>query len=544
MRFLPVVERELRMTARGKAAHRSRFLSALVGAFVLGAMTMTLQQSLIPSRIGESVFGAVVFLLTWFCLIGGVMTTFDSLSEEKRQGTLGLLFLTPLRSLDIILGKFAGATVTVIFGAIAAVPILTVTLAMGGVTQGELGRMALALLTILFFGAAAGLLISSFMEESSRALLAAVAFVVAWLLTIEAAEAVQNLLADAEIIPVTAFSPLRLPALADEARQAAAPWRFYQSLAAVQGVSWLFLLTAGRITSRTRRTQPRDAWLPAAWRRLPRRFARSRPTGVTPAEIARLETNPAAWLAERYSPHRRLLPLLTWGATLVIVGILAAGRLFDDLWIGPAMVAGFLINLFLKLWIGVAACQMFHDARRTGALELLLSTPLPPARIVSGHQEALRKIFEPMIWKVFAIQCLPIVLSCVITGFHGEIFWAVMFPICAFISLMLDLRAMSLLGLWNGLIHSKMPAALGRTVFMVLIIPWLILIVPCLGWLLFALSPIYAAIIANSAEEKFFNHFPRIVVEPGAFKNGKPIQPKRPPMPTRQPPPPPPPLNQ
>ena len=74
MRFLPVVERELRVAARSKATQRSRFIAALLGAFVLAAMTMTMQRSAIPSRIGSTVFDMIVFLLTWFCLIGGVMT--------------------------------------------------------------------------------------------------------------------------------------------------------------------------------------------------------------------------------------------------------------------------------------------------------------------------------------------------------------------------------------------------------------------------------------------------------------------------------------
>ena len=536
MRFLPVVERELRVAARAKATQRSRFIAALLGAFVLAAMTMTMQRSAIPSRIGSTVFDMIVFLLTWFCLIGGVMTTFDRLSEERRQGTLGLLFLTPLRNFDIILGKFAGATVTVFFGALAATPVLAVTLAMGGVTLGEVGRIALALLTILFFGAAAGLLVSSFMEDASRALLAAVVFVVGWLLAIELAEFAQWGLLTTEILPIAALSPLRLPMLAEDSAQAADPWRFYRAFACVQTVSWLFLFVAARATSRTRAggspTRPRVAPRAKADTTPRPKGGRRKPPA---AEAGLLERNAATWLAVRNSPHRRLLPFLTLGSAVVILGILGAGLFFaEELWFAPALFAGFFINLLLKLWIGVAACQMFNEERRNGALELLLSTPVPPAMVVSGHQEALLKLFEPTVWKILAIQCIPIVAGCIVAGFHGDIFWTVMIPICAFISLMTDLRAMGWLGLWNGLAHPKMHTALGRTVFKVLVIPWLIAIVPCLGWMLFICTPIYSAIIANSAEEKFFNHFPRIVTEPEAFKNGKPIPLKRPPMPLRR----------
>ncbi len=419
----------------------------------------------------------------------------------------------------------------------AATPVLAVTLAMGGVTLGEVGRIALALLTILFFGAAAGLLVSSFMEDAARALLAAVVFVVGWMLAIELAEFAQWGLLTTEILPVAALSPLRLPMLADDSVQAADPWRFYRAFACVQTVSWLFLLVAARATSPTRAGRP-SATPRVKANAMPRsESVRRKPA---PPEAGLLERNAATWLAVRSSPHRRLLPFLTLGSAVVILGILGAGWFFaEELSFAPALFAGFFTNLLLKLWIGVAACQMFNDERRNGSLELLLSTPVPPAMIVAGHQEALLKLFEPTVWKVLAIQCVPIVAGCIVAGFHGDIFWTVMIPICAFISLMTDLRAMGWLGLWNGLAHSKMHTALGRTVFKVLVIPWLVAIVPCLGWVLFISSPIYSAIIANSAEEKFFNHFPRIVTEPGAFKNGKPIPLKRPPMPMRRTAPPP-----
>jgi len=43
-------------------------------------------------------FGIVAFGFTLLC---GVFLTSDCLSEEKREGTLGLLFLTDLKGFDI-----------------------------------------------------------------------------------------------------------------------------------------------------------------------------------------------------------------------------------------------------------------------------------------------------------------------------------------------------------------------------------------------------------------------------------------------------------
>ena len=49
-----------------------------------------------------TVLNAIAFI---FCLLAGVFLTADCLSEEKREGTLGLLFLTSLKGYDVVLGK-------------------------------------------------------------------------------------------------------------------------------------------------------------------------------------------------------------------------------------------------------------------------------------------------------------------------------------------------------------------------------------------------------------------------------------------------------
>ena len=45
----------------------------------------------------------------FFCAVAGIRATADSISSEKREGTIGLLLLTDLRGYDIVIGKFLGA---------------------------------------------------------------------------------------------------------------------------------------------------------------------------------------------------------------------------------------------------------------------------------------------------------------------------------------------------------------------------------------------------------------------------------------------------
>ena len=67
------------------------------------------------------------------------------MSEEKREGTLGLLFLTDLRGFDVVLGKLVACSLRGAYGLVAALPVIGLALLMGGVTGFELWRLALVL---------------------------------------------------------------------------------------------------------------------------------------------------------------------------------------------------------------------------------------------------------------------------------------------------------------------------------------------------------------------------------------------------------------
>ena len=59
--------------------------------------------------------------------------TADCISRERREGTLGLLFLTPLTVLDVIAGKAAIHVLRALTLFLAALPVLVLPLVLGGV---------------------------------------------------------------------------------------------------------------------------------------------------------------------------------------------------------------------------------------------------------------------------------------------------------------------------------------------------------------------------------------------------------------------------
>ena len=104
------------------------------------------------ANLGNPLFTILTDYPFGLCLLAGVFLTADCLSEEKREGTLGLLFLTDLKGYDVVLGKFIARSLPALYGLLALLPLIGIPLLLGGVTGSEFWRMALALVNALFSG--------------------------------------------------------------------------------------------------------------------------------------------------------------------------------------------------------------------------------------------------------------------------------------------------------------------------------------------------------------------------------------------------------
>ena len=169
MTFLPIVARELRVASRKRGTYWVRSGAAL--AVVILGSWLFLMMSEAPSReIAQALFIALTATAVFYCLLSGVRSTADCLSMEKREGTLGLLFLTDLKGYDVILGKLAATSLSGLYGVLAVVPMLAIPLLMGGVTLGEFGRMALVAVNTLFFSLTAGIFASTVSRSARKAI--------------------------------------------------------------------------------------------------------------------------------------------------------------------------------------------------------------------------------------------------------------------------------------------------------------------------------------------------------------------------------------
>jgi ABC-type transport system involved in cytochrome c biogenesis permease component len=148
MPCLPIVARELRVAARRRGTYRVRFWAVLLMGIVFAWNVLGSEQMRLAAGAGQLLHNMAFFAFLYALFIGAVSTS-DTISAERRGGTLGFLFLTDLKGYDVIAGKLAASSLNALYALIAILPILGVPLLIGGVTLEQVLRLALALLTII-----------------------------------------------------------------------------------------------------------------------------------------------------------------------------------------------------------------------------------------------------------------------------------------------------------------------------------------------------------------------------------------------------------
>jgi ABC-type transport system involved in cytochrome c biogenesis permease component len=154
-----VIVRELRAESRRAANYWLRVLAA--GALILVFASIMLSTQLSPSGWGPVLFAGLNQTLMYAFWILVPLMTADCVSREKREGTLELLFLTPLTVLDVIAGKAAIHVLRALTLFLAALPILGLPLVLGGVDWRWVLIAAAAQANAVLLGIGAGIYAST-----------------------------------------------------------------------------------------------------------------------------------------------------------------------------------------------------------------------------------------------------------------------------------------------------------------------------------------------------------------------------------------------
>jgi ABC-type Na+ efflux pump permease subunit len=482
MTLLPIVDRELRVASRRGATYWTRFTAGLL-AIVVGTFVWTFAVRQAPRETGMTLFIALTVVAYVYSLLAGALSSADSVSEEKREGTLGLLFLTDLRPFDIVLGKLAASSLTAIYGMLALFPVISVPLLLGGVTGAEFWRVVLVCLNNLFLSLSLGLLASALSKDERKAtgltillmllLTAGVPALVAWAASeVRPGHPLYDLLHHRPwplLIPSPGFScvfAFEAPH-ADMLRTAKTNW-WMVGLGVQHGIGWLALALTAWILPRVWRDK---AATPKAERRALhlRNWALGTPEMRLPFRRKLLAANPFYWLAAR----DRFQSALVWvwiGAGMIVwaIGIWENGRQ----WFDPAVyiMTALCAHTLFKGWVAIEASKRLSSDRRSGALELLLSTPLSVQEILRGQWLALRRQFGPAIALVVLVDALFLIAG--LHDVHGEQGEWIFVWVAGISVFLLDLVALALVSMWLSLSSRKSGQAGISALVLVCVLPW------------------------------------------------------------------------
>src|SRR5437867_7916465 len=108
----PIVERELRMAARRGATYWGRVGTVLVPIVLIAWWLAGSAAQVLPPQAGRLIFRLLALAATFILLNRVIRLTAEAFAREKREDTLGLLFLTPLKPIDLVLGKLVSSAST------------------------------------------------------------------------------------------------------------------------------------------------------------------------------------------------------------------------------------------------------------------------------------------------------------------------------------------------------------------------------------------------------------------------------------------------
>jgi hypothetical protein len=472
MTFLPIVERELRVAARRRGTYGMRVKIA-------GAATLAFAACFVASQIAPSVhFGKTLFTgLSWLCMIyclaAGRLMTADCLSREKREGTLGLLFLTDLKGYDVVLGKLAATSLDGFYGLLAVFPLLAIPLLSGGMTNGELWRMVVVLINTFLFSLAIGLFVSALCRDEQNVMAANFGL---FLLLAAVPPALGGMLMMAPVRPPPLIHgffyscPVYSFLQSADAEYKKWPGHFWSSIDITFCLTLWLVLLACRMGPRSwqdKPVSPRSLNRKRGGRR--RRWREGRLEKANAFRRRLLDINAYFWLAAR--PYLKVSYVWT---CLVCLGFwwvfttLMVGRTDEAVNYGMA----FLLNGMLKLWITTEAGHQLAADKKSGAFELLLSTPLTAAEMVRGQWQALRRQFlMPVVAAVILELLLVDSVRYIRAQEQAQAWWIWLAGILMFLA---DMLTLSWVAISAALTEKNHDRATLKTAAFVLALPWLL----------------------------------------------------------------------
>jgi ABC-type Na+ efflux pump permease subunit len=431
-----------------------------------------------PQEIAMGLFWILTGSAVFYCLLSGVWFTADCLSEEKREGTLGLLFLTDLKGYDVVFGKLVASSLNGFYAVLAVVPILALPLLLGGVTPGEFGRMAVVVVNTLFFSLTLGMWASAMSRSPRKAMAMTLLLVLLFTAVLPACGAWRMMVGRVPqvrmgwLLTSVGFSYYR----AFDVSYTTHAREFWWSVGVIHGLGWIFLVVASVMAPRAWQERPAGAQA-LRWRERWQWWSYGDFAERTAFRKRLLDRSAYFWLAAR----ARLGPAYVWA----VLGLVACGWTWglarsrrDWLDRGTYVLTGLLLNLLLKAWFALEAGRQLAEDRRQGALELLLSTPLTVQDVLRGQLLALKRQFLGPTVVTLLVFFLFLMAAAsdemLLENPEDRSFWVLLWS-AGMVMLVADLAALYWVGMWKALTAKNPTRAAASNLGRILVLPWVVL---------------------------------------------------------------------
>jgi hypothetical protein len=149
-----------------------------------------------------------------------------------------------------------------------------------------------------------------------------------------------------------------------------------------------------------------------------------------------------------------------------------------DLSIGAGMAlfgGAVVVKIGLAVWVAMKSSHAFPQARDSGALELLLCTPVTSEQIVRGHMKALYRMFRGPVLLLAVVETMLFGTAIIQFWSQGSAWWAGALYALYFGAFLfegfLNLETAARFGLWAGLRARRSGQALTWTLLPVAVLP-------------------------------------------------------------------------
>jgi hypothetical protein len=378
MNVLPLIAREFRAQSRRRINYWLRVLAAAAMLSVFASFMLT---HLLPlSQLGAALFAHLHQTLFFgFWLVVPLMTA-DCISREKREGTLGLLFLTPLTVPDLITAKVTVHVLQALSLFLAVLPILVLPFVLGGIGWPLVVTAVVHQASAVLLGIAAGLYASVKGGTATQVMVRAEVY--AALLALFSCNVTGDLSGAMGLAPSLVVMKLLFRAV-------------------FCGVFFLVVFHLARQHLQETWCEEEAAPEQPQWVEL---FSDSEfwQTLFHWDRSRTMDRNPMAWLQE-YSWTARLTKW-GWFALFMLIELFVLGA-----WDYRAF-AGWQPTLTMVLALGVAfsAVGSFRREQQTGLLEIMLVTPLSARQLIGGR-----------LWGIFC-HYFP-ALAVLLVGWYGDL---------------------------------------------------------------------------------------------------------------------------